>query len=606
MIFASGILITNNGDGLFVKRTAVGDHAGEWCIPGGKTEAGESPLDGALRELQEEVGITASPRAALPCMRRVADGVDFTTYRVPAATRPDVMLDGTEHDEYRWASLDDPPTPLHPGVRDLLEQGRAQLDELGVARLIRDGELPSPQRYENVALFDIRVTGTGTAFRKALDEVVYRPPALYLNEEFLARCMALPVVWEHPPKNALDSQEYADRVVGAVMLPYIKGDEVWGIAKIYDNDAIKFMSEDGLSTSPAVIFRDQADGDRVELGEGRHLLIEGKPSLLDHLAICEQGVWDKGGTPAGVTSTATGDKHMDKDEEARMAADSERARADAEAGEKLDKVLSGLDAVGRRFDSMEERLSKIEKGGKADAETAEEFVEQDRGKRDASAETPKEKDAGAADADKMEVEEDRAEDPAKTETNPGAPAQTAADKAKKDADEEGMKLAEKLKEHEESERADAAYRRALKTLESRLPKELSDEDYNAMADAQARADSVAMAFGKSASRPLSGETLLAYRRRLARDFQRHSAPWKDVNLSTLPADAFAIAEGAIYADAQHAAESPVDLPAGELREVKRRDQAGRTISTFYGTGPDTWMSSFKAPSRRLVGINKGA
>lgn len=602
MILASGVLITNNGDGLFVKRTAVGDHAGEWCTPGGKTEAGETPLAGALRELQEEVGITARPAAALPYMRRVADGVDFTTYRVPADARPDVALDATEHSEYCWAPLSNPPQPLHPGVAVLLQ--REPPDELGVARLIRDGELPSPQRYENVALFDLRITGTGTAYRKALDEVVYRPPALYLNEEFLARCNALPVIWEHPPKNALDSQEYADRVVGAIMLPYIKGDEVRGIAKIYDNDAIKFMSEDGLSTSPAVIFRDQADGDRIELGEGRHLLIEGKPSLLDHLAICEQGVWDKGGTPAGVTSTATGDTHMANENEDRMAADSERARADAEAGEKLDKVLSGLDSMGRRFDSIEERMNKME-AGKADAETAEEFVEQDRGKRDAAAEIPKEKDAGAADADKMKAEEDRAEDPAKTETMPGAPAETAADKSKKDADEEGMKLAEKMKEHEESERADAAYRKALKTLESRLPKDLSDDDYNTMADSQARADGVAMAFGKSAPRPLTGETPLAYRRRLARDFQSHSAEWKAVNLALLPADAFAIAEGRIYADATKAAESPVDLPAGELREVKRRDQAGRTISTFYGTGP-SWMGDFKAPSRRLVGINKGA
>jgi hypothetical protein len=29
-------------------------------------------------------------------------------------------------------------------------------------------------------------------------------------------------------------------------------------------------------------------------------LVEGNPSFVDHLAICEKGVWDKGGDPSGI------------------------------------------------------------------------------------------------------------------------------------------------------------------------------------------------------------------------------------------------------------------------------------------------------------------
>jgi hypothetical protein len=182
------------------------------------------------------------------------------------------------------------------------------MHELEVAKAIRDGELTSPQRVENMTLFDIRITGTGFSYRPKLKEWVYRRDGLYLTPEFLQRCNGLPVIWEHPGDAILDSKEFANRVVGTVILPYIRASEaeVWAIAKVFDEEAITLLEKNQMSTSPSVVFRDQSVNYTIELADGESLLVEGKPSLVDHVAICEQGVWDKDQEPRGIAVAELG------------------------------------------------------------------------------------------------------------------------------------------------------------------------------------------------------------------------------------------------------------------------------------------------------------
>lgn len=44
---------------VLIKRANRGRNAGQWALPGGKVEAGETTLEAALREAQEEVGLPA-------------------------------------------------------------------------------------------------------------------------------------------------------------------------------------------------------------------------------------------------------------------------------------------------------------------------------------------------------------------------------------------------------------------------------------------------------------------------------------------------------------------------------------------------------------------
>lgn len=44
---------------------ALRNHAGQWALPGGRTDAGETPEQAALRELREEIGLHLGPQHVL-------------------------------------------------------------------------------------------------------------------------------------------------------------------------------------------------------------------------------------------------------------------------------------------------------------------------------------------------------------------------------------------------------------------------------------------------------------------------------------------------------------------------------------------------------------
>jgi 8-oxo-dGTP pyrophosphatase MutT (NUDIX family) len=299
----AGIMfVTKDEEILLIRRGNGGDYPGTWAVPGGhQNEQDKSLEDAARRECFEETGLKYEGKLEV-----LFDDGEFCTYIARDVEKGDVKLN-YESTGFDWCNIDSPPFPLHPGMEIAFKVAKAKT-ETDIAELISQGILASPQMYANIALLAIRITGTGLAFRSSIGEHVWRDPSLYLNDEFLKRCNGLMVIMDHPETQVLTTQEFKDRAVGSILMPYIKGDEVWGIAKIYDQAAIDEILEGEVSTSPAVVFDETAGNITLTTENGEPLLIEGVPFLLDHIAIVtkargSKGVWDKGGDAAGVLLT---------------------------------------------------------------------------------------------------------------------------------------------------------------------------------------------------------------------------------------------------------------------------------------------------------------
>ena len=273
-------------------------------------------------------------------------------------------------------------------------------------------------------------------------------------------------------------------------------------------------------------------------------------------------------------------KDAEMEEMKKKDAEEEAKKADADAGQKLDKVLECLDSLGKRMDAME-------------AEAKKDDDDDDSKKKD-------DDDAKKADAKRKDDDDDSKKKDADEKPEFLKKEEVAADKKRKDDDDDA-----KRKDAAKADADISDVKRRIADVEAKLPKAMADADYHALTDAQAKADTHFQAHGLHAPRFMDGETVIAYRKRLASALKVHSSVWKGIDLTPFADDSFAIAEGQIFADSDAAAQNPTDLPDFVLRPVTRTDPTtGQRMTTFYGK--NTFISQLKRPSRRVahLGVRK--
>lgn len=127
---ALALLADERGEPCFVlTRRADGlrAHGGQWALPGGRLDSGESAAEAALRELEEEVGLRVLPGSVLGALD------DYTT-RSGYVITPIVV----------WAEMASPLKPNPHEVAAVFRVPLAELERPDVPRLRRIPESDRP------------------------------------------------------------------------------------------------------------------------------------------------------------------------------------------------------------------------------------------------------------------------------------------------------------------------------------------------------------------------------------------------------------------------------------------------------------------------------
>lgn len=104
---ANIVVVNNEKRFLLLKRSTYPDqwHPNEWCLPGGAIEEGETPIQGALRELKEETGIVVKKFKESFVIQR-DDNVEHVFLSLYEGDPFNIKL-GKENQGYGWFGLNE-------------------------------------------------------------------------------------------------------------------------------------------------------------------------------------------------------------------------------------------------------------------------------------------------------------------------------------------------------------------------------------------------------------------------------------------------------------------------------------------------------------------
>lgn len=127
VISAVYIIFRREDDILFLRRANTGYRDGEYSLPAGHLDGGESALAAAVREAREETGVVLDPRALrlVHTQHRVGDEGDHERinlyFEAMSWTGEPVNAEPHKCSALAWAPVSAPPQPLVPEIAVLLD-----------------------------------------------------------------------------------------------------------------------------------------------------------------------------------------------------------------------------------------------------------------------------------------------------------------------------------------------------------------------------------------------------------------------------------------------------------------------------------------------------
>jgi mutator protein MutT len=100
-VAAGAVVVDDEGRVLLVRRGHA-PSAGEWTLPGGRVEAGETPEAAIVRELREETALVASVVASLGVVTLEREGATYVVHEYLVRPESQVASAGDDAAEVRW------------------------------------------------------------------------------------------------------------------------------------------------------------------------------------------------------------------------------------------------------------------------------------------------------------------------------------------------------------------------------------------------------------------------------------------------------------------------------------------------------------------------
>lgn len=129
------VLLRPDRSVFLIRRLRAMAFGGMWVFPGGALEPGETPVDAAVRELQEETGVVVSPDSLVPWHRwltPVFEPKRFDTWFFLAPLPPlqEPQLPEAEASQMQWITLEDALAQTRAGELPMLPPTLVTVAEL--------------------------------------------------------------------------------------------------------------------------------------------------------------------------------------------------------------------------------------------------------------------------------------------------------------------------------------------------------------------------------------------------------------------------------------------------------------------------------------------
>jgi len=96
-------------------------HNNVWGLVGGTNEDSETPWNGLLREIQEELGFLPEIKKSVPLETFISNDAKFLFHTYLCVVENEfIPILNNEHDGYAWVSFGKWPKPLHQGLANTL------------------------------------------------------------------------------------------------------------------------------------------------------------------------------------------------------------------------------------------------------------------------------------------------------------------------------------------------------------------------------------------------------------------------------------------------------------------------------------------------------